>query len=423
MVESLLCRKVDLMSALLLTFIIAVVNLGLGYALAVRMGFGPAGMWEAWDALLLDSGEPSTEGLPNEPAQDKRLVAPADPVSAQGFLETSVIALREALLSTQEGLVRIGAPLRSEQALDVQSVASQWQALRQVAEAFLTQLGDASDRFRVRLGDLGPLRPLGERIDMALVEQSTQLNATLRNLGEIDLSADPAVAAGRLNDEVFTLLSTLNTLREHLETACLAIVGAGNRWESLDDRICTDPSMNVPNRIGLERIVRQWREQGRLRAKPHCMVLLEMEDFGDAKVTHKAAADSQVLCDVAERIAPCLGPDDLIARYTGQKIVLLLSDQDASAASLTAQRVAQAIKRPGFASEGGTIGVQVRATVVPIKPEDPPQVIFERLEEAVGQTGQQGTENGLAFVVGVDPQVAPPGLDVRADTAAAPMGG
>jgi hypothetical protein len=34
-----------------LTFVIGVLNVCLGYALAVYLGYGPPGLWESWQAL------------------------------------------------------------------------------------------------------------------------------------------------------------------------------------------------------------------------------------------------------------------------------------------------------------------------------------------------------------------------------------
>ena len=42
------------MSLVLLTLVIGLLNIGLGYALAVRYGYGPPSLMDAWEVLLAD---------------------------------------------------------------------------------------------------------------------------------------------------------------------------------------------------------------------------------------------------------------------------------------------------------------------------------------------------------------------------------
>jgi len=352
---------------LLLTFVTGLLNLCLGYALAVRMGYGP-------QAALNSEMQPCRGGMlglsREEPA------APGGPSGADRL----VLELRQGVLNAEDRLTRFDLGLRSSATDQVLPPFAQARQLQELCDAYLTELGQGSERFRVRLDELGPLREQGERIDVALVEQITQVSATLQSLAQID-SAEPVRAAAQLLEETRVLARSLHRLRDLLETTYVAFLNFEEGWNNLDEHFCTDSSMSIPNRIGLERILREWWQQGRSRTRAHSMAMFDLDGMAEINQVHGIAAGNQVLRAVAERMGSQLGPDDLIVRYSGHRILLLLSDVEGQAAASAAERIARSIREAEFHYGEAAISVRVSAGAIEIAPSDAPQSLLERLEQ------------------------------------------
>ena len=74
------------MGMVLLVFLIGVLNLGLGYATAWYLGYGPANLWEAWEALTADGV------APQQPAPGPAMTPPTTGPTQELALSTAEAA-------------------------------------------------------------------------------------------------------------------------------------------------------------------------------------------------------------------------------------------------------------------------------------------------------------------------------------------
>jgi diguanylate cyclase (GGDEF)-like protein/PAS domain S-box-containing protein len=78
---------------------------------------------------------------------------------------------------------------------------------------------------------------------------------------------------------------------------------------------------------------------------PVSIMFCDLDDFKTVNDTLGHAAGDELLVAVADRLANSLRAVDLIARFGGDEFVVLLEDQDAEAASKTAERMMAALSR------------------------------------------------------------------------------
>ena len=71
------------MGLILLTLLIALVNLCLGYALAVRLGYGPPSLIDAWEILLADHPQSRAIADPVPPTEENAAQPTPPSFSAQ----------------------------------------------------------------------------------------------------------------------------------------------------------------------------------------------------------------------------------------------------------------------------------------------------------------------------------------------------
>lgn len=393
--------------------VVATLNLALGYALAVHMGYGPGmhhetcNMFSAGGLSGLASGksvDALIEELTSEPASltDPKPAAqepskPEESPPAETVIEGLVLAFRGELVKNEESLIRIEAELRSPQDPTETMIEAHTLALQSSCEAYLGELREASERLQSWLKDSDALATLREQIDLALVEQLTQVDATIRNLGQMDLASDPTMATAKLTEVVASLVGTIHQLRDYLDMACVTIVRQENRLNTIDDRFGTDPMTNLPNRLGLEHLLQQWWQQGRHQSQPHSAVLFDFDRFTKINQDHGVSAGNQVLRVVAERMRSCLGPDDLIVRYSGQRIAVLLSGVESADAMQAAERVRQAAQADSIPCGEMAIPISLSGGIVEILPHDTPQDVLDRLEKALNESRRAGPGQLLLY--------------------------
>lgn len=397
---------------IVLILVVASLNLVLGYVIAVRLGYGPRSLHETWDVVSGNGdrmgADLAVNAILGQMVTDSAAPPPTPPATlpTESF-QDSVLAFRKELRENEASLIRIDEQLRSAEPPTAETIEAQTRALREACEAYLAVLRKTAERYRGQLSALGPVKSLGEQIDMALVEQSTLVDATVRNLGQLDLASDLVAALQRLSAEIATLLGTIHQLRDYLDTACVTLARPENRLNSIDNTDGTDPMTNLPNRLGLEQILQQWWQENRHQTQPHCAALFDLDDFAKINQDHGVSAGNQVLRGVAERMREGLGPDDLIVRYSGQRIAVLLSGVEAEAALQSAERLAQTVHASGIPYGEMAIPVNLTGAVVSILPHDAPQDVLERLErtlveakrtargKVVLQNGEEGKDEGL----------------------------
>lgn len=170
-----------------LTFVIGVLNLCLGYALAVHLSFGPPNLRDAWYAL--SAAPPQHDGPQVErerPVLDAWKLLLAAEASEMGTLRDR---LREREEEPDHEMIR-------------QCAAE----LKEICESCLQEQNQAADRFAARFSDQGQLGEAEAGIEEAIYEQLAQLETTINNLKRVDLESDLPAAGERLTEEIERML-------------------------------------------------------------------------------------------------------------------------------------------------------------------------------------------------------------------------
>ncbi len=169
----------------LLTLVIGVLNLFLGYALAVHLGHAPPGLREAWYALSV---------RPPEDDASEREVASKLPVLNVWKLALATEATKMAALS--------GRLRECEERPDHEVIRECALELKELFAADLEEQGAAAERFEDRYGESDELGPAGEELEEGIYEQLAQLETTISNLKQIDLEFDMPATGKRLLGEI-----------------------------------------------------------------------------------------------------------------------------------------------------------------------------------------------------------------------------
>ncbi|MGI8746760.1 MAG: putative bifunctional diguanylate cyclase/phosphodiesterase, partial [Deinococcus sp.] len=112
--------------------------------------------------------------------------------------------------------------------------------------------------------------------------------------------------------------------------------------ETLQQLAYSDLLTGLPNRLQLDRALRQAERQG----APFSLLFIDMDGFKLINDTLGHAAGDEVLREISGRFGPFLRPGDLAARLSGDEFVIMMHEVEPGAAVEAAGRIHAALIHP-----------------------------------------------------------------------------
>ncbi len=132
-------------------------------------------------------------------------------------------------------------------------------------------------------------------------------------------------------------------------------------WKDIQQKAVSDSFTGLYNRNYLERRLRDvWQEQT-TEKQPFAVVMIDLDHFKHVNDYHGHAAGDQVLIEFAGLILSSARQTDVVARYGGDELVVLLPNADAEQAVACARRFVDAVNSHIFCRN--TINLQLTSSV------------------------------------------------------------
>lgn len=412
---------------LLLVLCTGLLNLALGYALAVHWGYGPANLWEAWEAIMADrptgvrrsaagrsDQPPQAPGRPSEACptvlepgasprmagDDGALSGPTHPAQADDaevpdldpqHVETWVLKWSRAMVRSGLRIAEIESRLRASRGCGDSKIISKALAdLEQDCVRSLDEQREVADGFRDRIAELGDLSALAEEIEINQLEMAAQLETTLGNLRQIEVGPDLEAAHQCLLDQIRNLRVVQHRMRDDHEAAFLAIASHHNRLDRLDRRFCVDALTRLPNRIGLETSLRAWWQEGRRHPRPSAAALFDLDRLGALDDQHGSLAADQLLCQLARLLETVVGETSLVARFAGQQFAVVMADSGHRDAAKTTETIRRAIAQATFLHGQEPVRLTASAGIAELAPHQTVEAVLPSLKQALAQAKRAG---------------------------------
>jgi diguanylate cyclase (GGDEF)-like protein len=425
------------MSLIVLTFTVGILNLGLGYALAVRWGRGPSTLRQAWqglgaarhsttdpeddleiqvDELLDEFAETSLEDLLDSDADEDMDIEPFDEaydddvasLSApegpdswnldEKYVETSILKLNIAMMKSGARATEIDTRLRSVRGnSDHDTIQSCLAELTLDCETYLDELSETAERFSERIGELGELSALGEEIEMANLEQSAQIETTINNLNTMDFESDLEAANERLLEEIKNLRVARHKLRDNQDVAFVVIARYEDRMGTVEPQLYNDSLTGLRNRIGLETTLWEWWRQRRHQSRPMSAALFDIDGLSAVNEQYGSLCGDRIIQQIGRFIEGFVSTGDLVGRYAGQQFVVVQVDVGPRAALKNFEIIRQSIHKTTYLQDDLPIEMTLTGGVTEVMQEDSDVGLLERLEETFRAARSSG--NNRSFVL------------------------
>lgn len=137
-----------------------------------------------------------------------------------------------------------------------------------------------------------------------------------------------------------------------------------------------DPLTGVYNRQAMAELANKSIALARLDGRPLALLSVDIDHFGRFNEDFGYDVGDQALCHVVDILRDTARPDDVMARVTGERFMLLLPETDADTAFDLACEMRKQVDQSGFASGGWPAPLQVSIGVAVLDEE---KADFERL--------------------------------------------
>jgi diguanylate cyclase (GGDEF)-like protein len=157
-----------------------------------------------------------------------------------------------------------------------------------------------------------------------------------------------------------------------------------------------------------ERMETEFAYAVRHRQPLSCLVL-DIDHFKKVNDTYGHAAGDAVLKEVSQFVASTVRTEDVVGRYGGEELVILLRGVGAQGAEILAQRIRLGIEKMPVEYEGQVIKVTASiglASWLPTQPKENAQALFNAADECLYRAKNSGRNLVIAES---SPRSSPPG--------------
>ncbi|MBN1908880.1 MAG: GGDEF domain-containing protein [Pirellulales bacterium] len=461
-------------------FFIAILNLGVGFALAWRLGRGyrPGVFSHAPDVSVdlfgpsvsvattasvqndelpdsiesiesvdsMESTEPPDESEPyraeavfdelpsimegEDPMQDADVAAllseiqmasgkpviTPDTVSAISPSHAAVQKFAKLIHHYREALLGQEAQLRKD------SSATKKTALQQGADALLDQAGKHVDHCREALNDFERHSPDDNDFRMHLktvtnlVAAQAKIAQEAKDVMEHLNIEDHAAATERILGFVYQLLAASDRLRDALQSALVGIARAEKAVADYAKVVGADSPSGALSPVGFEASLLDWWKKDPHRNRPMVLAGWDIDDMSRLNRQHGCRAMDRVIRALAHWLSAELGEEVSLARLSGTRLATFRTDEEAAAMSDRLERLRQTIELLRFQGDGEEIRLTVSCALAEVTPQDTIPVILDRLNAVLVEARRSGGNRTFQYVRGKSAPVMPPNLSLPEQT-------
>lgn len=203
------------------------------------------------------------------------------------------------------------------------------------------------------------------------------------------------VAARALRDESDAIIGAVETFADDAKAA-----DTESRLRVAERLAVTDHLTGLGNRRGLERCLEErLREEGGAGV---AVLALDIDRFKLVNDNHGHAFGDEVLMTVSRTLVNVVGDGDLVMRLGGDEFVIVTRSAPAREVEDLAARVRAAVSTKRVADAGITLRITVSVGVAFGNPDDSPESVVKRADEAMLQAKRMGKDVVVVSAIKAD---------------------
>ena len=245
-----------------------------------------------------------------------------------------------------------------------------------------------------------------KKLDSALDKDlRLQLSSIHTNIESVsDLSTMKTTIKQQLDSMVTTMDEAKESKQKAEEDYLTEISALGEKFaavqqecqqlkQSMDNQkqaMEVDSLTKLPNRFAFNSRLKQEYETLRATTDPACLCLGDVDEFNQLNKRFGVAAGDKALQLIARQVNKQLGADQFLARYSGDKFVLLLPTSSAEQGLALLEAICQEIRNTPFKCKDEDLDITLSFGLTEMCREDSEHTAFERAEKALQGAKQEG---------------------------------
>lgn len=433
-------------------FLVAVLNLGLGFGVAVYLGrryrwiTDDVGRWDVYG----DTGQPDLDAFsfaqeladetkdpagrpPHEEADETAAASPhvsqpgdsrpgetaaqlrsAEPERPKSAGEASIEQFQNEVEQYHDKLEQADQQLRAnEEYPDAQAIEACLGSLLEATDEYLKGRGDVHVEFKEAFDQQPEFGAVTDNVQAAVEQQDAQIQSTQAAIEGFDYRDNLGDGCRSVLGETSRMIDANHHLRDTLDQAQVGATRAERRLDEIDPTECEDPLTGVNNRAGAEASLAQWWEKDPHRVRQFSAAMVDVDHFSQINEQYGHKVGDKILRMVAQLLESQGRSDCTVSRFSGQRFLYLFPDSDVRFTTNIAERARQMIEMTHFHYKEHDIQVTASCAVVEATPEDTADALISRAEATLQEAKRYGRNRTFLHEGSYPTPVVPPNFSLE----------
>ena len=385
--------------------IVAIVNVGLGFFLAVHLGRRCERLAAESDLAAMAALDRSVASLPSGEAGDAQ--PPSDLETAARDLHAHVRRYGACLSEADQQLRRYA------ELPDAAAIEACLDSLLSATEEYLENRGAAYDQFAAALLPDPPGGELQGRLGTAVQVEDAEIEATQHHIAAFDYQGDLKAGCRRIIGRASQLRNANYHLRDTLQWAVAQVARDRRPLDASSSAAGQDPLTGASNRTGLEAALTTWWQNDPERIRRLTLAMFDIDRFAAINDQFGCTTGDEILRAITQLFEAERQAEPTLARFSGQQFVLLFPDADLRYTTNVVERIRQTIEHARFICRDQEVCMTVSCAVTASGLDDTADSLFVRAETALQEAKRYGRNRTFLYEGKYPTPVVPPNLEIE----------
>ncbi len=346
---------------------------------------------------------------PHQPPREPVQIQPAPKV--KGEFARSVDELRNSLHSYAGRLSRLDQQMREQADRDdAEQVKHTIEDIRQMSDAYLREHGETVDRIKAQ--DVAQ-DEAAAGLCQSLEAQGREVQGANRELATIDLAGNLKAELARAFSQTSAITSANCQAQDTIAQTICQLAEREGRLNELDDDARLDPLTGLLSQAGLQSTLQQSLEKHQAEGQPLSLAMIDVDHFQQFNKNHGTIAGDAALKSVAQLLEELAGDKAINARYSGGTFVVVWPRLAARNTTAEVERIRQSIENIRFVIGAEQAQLTVSCSVVQYQEDESREALFERAKATMTEARRYGRNRSFLNEGSHPAPVLPPNLTIQ----------
>jgi len=341
----------------------------------------------------------------------------AEGITPGSFLEAASHVMRLEVGQYREQLIAAESRVRSAlAAADEGALRQVCDDLVQVNREWLARQSEAADVLKRGAGGHGDHERAAADLEQSLHDQAAMIKQCEATIAALHFRTELDTGCKRAFERLFQLLDQAHALRDRLNDLLATLLRESGGLAALNPKLQQDQGTGLANRIGVELVFHEWWQGDPQRGRQLTAAIIDIDRFVRVNQRLGTRVGDHTIAALARLLAESFRRErghDRIIRLAGQSFLVFLGDTGPHQGLTAIERARQTIEATTWDDHGSEFDLTITAGVSEVRVEDSLTELLRRLGETLKFAKLAG-RNRAALDEGDGPRLLdPPQFSVR----------